>query len=616
MNDSTSYSFSFSYDLSPKPAGGTPPADLLAFDICREYPLPENQVLLHGDHSGRQTVVTSDVLYSLRHCSKFRTMEEHSRHLQAIIPELAGQEQDIRAVLNSVSDAGLMLSAARKTRELRPIARDDAAEAPGACYCILTCDRPEAVKRLLAGMRQSHDFSARNHYWLVDDSRDSDNRRANRKLCEAFRNEYGMPLEYFGMNEQLKVLEQMKQDLPEHQQGLEFLLGRQADESIPSYGRCRNWALLLGAGGRLVLLDDDILYQRAHAPHASADVMLTSANRSADFFSSDSDWRSLLDTDRPDPCSGAFTQALGSRLPEALALFTQDELPPEALRHLSPRDYHHIHGDSRVMITSCGSLGDPGSAGNQWLLQLDADSRQRLYASESQYHEHLQRRNLWSGRTGASFLNAFTLISQATGLDATSLLPPYFPIQRNEDLLFGEMLHYLYPDAMLLDLPWAVPHLPLTRRSWSRDQATRPVPYGMLSFSAAMLARNREQNLAKHAAIRMQSLATIFRTLADTPDKGLARATAEANLHRYTLQIGHLNDILAESGDAPEYWRRDIQTYMANLRQAVFSPAPEGFALMNGDARTQRDTARKLWEDFARGLDAWSRGMEWAKNRP
>ncbi len=615
MNDSTSYSFSFSYDLSPKPAGNTPPADLLAFDICREYPLPENQVLLRSSHSGRQTIVTNDVLYSLRLCLEFKTLEEHSRHLQKAIPELAGQDHDISDVLNSVSQAGLMLSATAKTRELRPVVRNEDPEAPGACYCILTCDRPEAAKRLLAGMKQSHDFNGRNRYWLVDDSRDAGNQQANRKLCDTFRDEYGVPLEYFGMHEQLEALEQMKQDLPEHRQGLDFLLGRQSDESIPSYGRCRNWSLLLGTGGRLVLLDDDILYQRAHPPHVSANVVLTSTNRSADFFSSDDDWRSLLDTDNPDPCDGAFTQALGRPLPQALALFTQDELPPEALRHLTPRDYHHFRGDSRVMITSCGSLGDPGSSGNQWLLQLDADSRKRLHASEALYEQHLQQRNLWSGREGAAFLNAFTLISQATGLDASEPLPPYFPIQRNEDLLFGEMLRYLHPDALQLDLPWAVPHLPLTRRRWNREQLTKPAPYGMLSFSAEILARNREQNLAERATIRMQSLAAMFRNLADTSDRDLIQATAEANLQRYSLQIGHLNDILAESQDAPDYWRHDVHTYLTNLQQSLFGPLPEGFALMDGDARTQRDTARRLWEDFARGLDAWGSGMEWAKKK-
>ena len=615
MNDSTSYSFSFSYDLSPKPAGNTPPADLMAFDVCHEYPLPENQVLLRSSHSGKQTIVTSEVLYSLRLCLEFRTLEEHRQHLQKAIPELSGQDADIGNVLNSVSQAGLMLSATAKTRELRPVALNEGPEDPGACYCILTCDRTEAVERLLASMKQSHDFNGRNRYWLVDDSRDADKQQANRQLCDRVRNEYGIPLEYFGMHEQLETLERMKQDLPEHRQGLDFLLGRQSDASIPSYGRCRNWSLLLGAGGRLVLLDDDILYQRAQPPHASTDVMLTSAIRSADFFSSDDDWRALLDSDNPDPCSGAFTQAVGLRLPEALALFTQDALPAKALRHLSPRDYHHFHSDSRVKITACGSLGDPGTWGNQWLLQLDADSRTRLYASEKGYRQHLRRRNLWSGRQGAAFLNAFTLISQATGLDASELLPPYFPIHRNEDLLFGEMLRYLYPHALQLDLPWAVPHLPLEKRDWTHQQLTRPSPVGMLSFSARTLAQYQEQDLAKQAGVRIQSLASLFHGLADASDRELVEAIGQACLQRYSLQIGHLNDILAESPDAPEYWRQDIQTYLSNLQQALFSPLPEGFSLMKGDPQVQRDTARRLWDDFAQGLEAWSSGMEWATNR-
>ncbi|WP_457675348.1 hypothetical protein [Thiolapillus sp.] len=613
MNNGTSYSFSFSYDLTAEPAAAPAVTDLVAFDICREYALPDNQVLLRSSQSGRQTVVTGDVLYSLHQCAAFRSLAEHNRRLQKLIPELAGQEQEINSVLNSVLDAGLMLSAASKTRELQPTPEDASPADRSISYCILTCDRPQAAERLLDSMRQTHDFSPGNRYWLVDDSRAPDNRKANQELCNILQREHGIPLEYFGPRQQAHALARMKQVLPEHTDGLDFLLGRAADESIPSYGRSRNWALLLGAGTPLVLVDDDVLYQRARTPHGSDDVALASTSRSADFYSSDDDWQHLLDQETPDPGSGAFTMALGRTLPAALALFTREELPAEALRHLLPIDYHHFQPWSKIRITSCGSLGDPGTSGNQWLLQLDAGSRRRLHATEALYRQHLQQRNLWSGRGQATFLNSFTLISQVTGLDATELLPPYFPIQRNEDLLFGEMLRYLHPDALQLDLPWAVPHLPLNRRNWDREQLTRPAPYGMLSFSAEMLARNRQQNPAEAASIRMESMAALFFSLSDMPDTNLIQSIAEATLARYAAQINHLNDILAESSDAPGYWRHDVQTYMANLQQAMFAPLPEGFALMEGDARTRRATARALWARFARGLGAWENAMNWAR---
>ena len=69
----------------------------------------------------------------------------------------------------------------------------------------------------------------------------------------------------------------------------------------------------------------------------------------------------------------------------------------------------------------------------------------------------------WLGQNGHAFARTATM-SQITGLDNSVSLPPYFPVFRGEDLLFGTMLRYLFPVGVVLDYDWGIPHLQLVRR--------------------------------------------------------------------------------------------------------------------------------------------------------
>ena len=75
----------------------------------------------------------------------------------------------------------------------------------------------------------------------------------------------------------------------------------------------------------------------------------------------------------------------------------------------------------------------------------------------------------------SNFCPRFVLLSQMTGVDNRELLPPYFPLFRNEDFLFGENLQFLHPNSLMVDFPWALPHLPLEERQWDRDSINRPI---------------------------------------------------------------------------------------------------------------------------------------------
>ena len=74
-------------------------------------------------------------------------------------------------------------------------------------------------------------------------------------------------------------------------------------------------------------------------------------------------------------------------------------------------------------------------------------------------------------------------MSQITGFDNREMLPPYLPIMRGEDRLFGCMLDFIFPSVITLDYPWAIPHLPLPERRWrNKDLVFTPAASFPLFF--------------------------------------------------------------------------------------------------------------------------------------
>ncbi len=613
MNDTVNYNYSFSYNLNPAPQAPTE-EELFAFDDCLEYPLPEQRVLLRSKSTGKQVTVTNDVAYSLRLCREFRTLSEHIQHVGREIPELKDEPEDIRQVLESIRQAGLMLSASGKARQIKPVDNFQPA-APELCYCILTCDRSEALSRLLNSMAASHRFLEHNTYYVIDDSREPENRQRNRVVCEDFAATHGVKLRYFGNEEQEHTLRQLHAQLPEHAEGINFLLGRYEDNpAIPSYGRTRNWGLLLGSGRKLVLIDDDILFQRVRPATDEHDTEITSLPRAATFFNTDGEWEKLLDTRHPDPTTGTFQQALGATLSDTLSLTKEDALSQNALRNLYPSDFPRITADSRVLLTACGYAGDPGTASNVWIYQLPADCRQQLFESEQEYQQHISARNTWLGSFGHTFRNQCTLMSAVTGIDNTQLTPPFFPLFRNEDLLFGVMLHSLHPEGLFLDNPWAVPHLPAEHRQWEKELALKPQNYGLLDFCSDALLINAPAFPADSPDQRLSECAGFFSSLCQLSNKALEEKIAEQTLGLRATQITRLSKILSESQEAPEFWKQDLQRIIQAGEQSLASPMPRGFQAVPGSEDEQKALARSQWRLFAQGIQGWEACLQAMKD--
>jgi hypothetical protein len=605
MNDTINYNFSFSYDQN---AGQTPaPAEpeLVMFDDCQVFQLPDNHVLIRSRRTGIQTLITNDVLYALHRCDVFKTLDQHISHLAATVPELRGQEADIRHILTSVQQTGLMVSA-------RTLANTLAHGTPGIqnglplSLCILSCERPEALERLLDSMYSHYGINPGYDYHVIDDSRQADSQTRNRSVVEAFNQEHGTQISYFGPEEQAQFQQQLESSLPGQRAAIDFLIGRYQIEQTASYGRTRNLALLLSVGRQLVLLDDDIIYHRHLPPAVEAGARISPRPRDAEFYSNNEEWERFASTNTTDPAS-EFASLLGCTLEQALATLELKQLPQERLTELMPIDLPVVQKDAQILAAGCGTFGDPGMASNGWLYEVSPAARNSLLRSEAFYQEARSRRNIWSGRHAVNFSPRFVLLSQMTGVDNRELLPPYFPLFRNEDFLFGENLQFLHPNSLMVDFPWALPHLPLEERQWNKGSISRPMNYGMLAFTADYLASTRSAYQSTDPSVRLQALSHHFIDLGTLDDASLGELIKHETCGLQSARVQRLDKILREFPGAPDYWAEDVREAIAanqrGLLEAQDDPFPHCLKDVPKDQRLQH--ARGLWEKFGQSLSAW-----------
>ena len=376
-----------------------------------------------------------------------------------------------------VSDAGAQGIIARLTT----LPDEQATLAPTRIF-IITCDRPAAVERLLESTLRAGNLLSHDALFLVDDSRDADNAAQNQELVSQFSRNSAKPMLYVGADAQQVMLDGLIESAPETEASVRFLIDRQRWASQPSYGLARNVCLLLSVGYRAIVMDDDVLCEGVRSPLKRAGLAFGSGKtREACFYGSEREMLTSQIEKITDPV-GEQARQLGRTLPSALAKMQHNPITQAALQGANAAFLASLTAESPVLITQCGTLGDPGTADSHWVVNLDLASQDRLLDTAGGLSAALENRQSWLGHAQPT-ISKTAIMSQLTGLDNSQLLPPYFPAFRGEDALFAMMVAYLHPSSAVVNADWAVVHLPLENRGDRGPKAPFPA-----QVSLALLA--------------------------------------------------------------------------------------------------------------------------------
>jgi hypothetical protein len=590
---------------SHQPAGATiaPDQALYAFSECERVSLPSGGVLLIHKHSAAQMIVAAEVASALSACRVFRTMAQHVEVLTSTIPQLAGQQADVAKVLNLVNSHGLMTTAESVCQRLggdAPAARN----LPTTRVFIITCDRPAAVERLLTSMLHAGNLSHHDQLFLVDDSRASQNTELNRETVARFNITSAKNMQYVGAQEQRRLLDSLVTHLPQHEQGIRFLIDRQRWVDKKSYGLARTLCLLLSVGHRAIVMDDDVICAAVPSPHKRDGIAFGAPPREVESYASEQDILQRTAKADFDPLTG-HARCLGLTLGQAITKLGSGQLLPQDLHNANAAYLSQWRAESPILVTQSGTLGNAGTRTPEWIFTIDPTSSQRLLANPGGLETALSSQQFWRGQPRPLFTR-MSVISQVTGLDNSQLLPPYFPVFRDEDYLFGAMVEYLHPTAAVLEYDWSVPHFPIETRSGVLE--IEPAT-GKGRFRPGKFITDRtvyEPGIPVET--RLQSLAVLVKELAESSDQGLLTRYRAEVADNQCDELRKFSACLQNGVKRPPVWQGYLEESLESVTGALQSVARlTDIADIPDDLEPQAilEQFRVYANDFAAALAAW-----------
>jgi len=489
---------------------------------------------------------------------------------------------EIRRILRGLEEAGLVVG-------LRQLL-DPAPEVPTpiATVGILTCDRPASLRVAATSYLASFArFGRRPSLVCLDDTRDPRAQEATRSAIA------DLPVRYVGAREKEQLAAALVRRSGVEDELVRFaLFGEAGYESI---GANRN-ALTLSSAGTIVLGVDDDTEARAGGVGDARHLVLADERDPTDFEflpSRDAALARLL----PEPVDvvGAYEALLGRRVAALAAEHEQrGQLSlGDVCDHLFDA---WVEGSARVRVCFAGVLGDSGMYSGMGLRYLRGASRTRLLASEEAYRLATTSREVLRVAQRKVVTHGPPYMSTTMGLDARALVPPFLPILRNEDGVFGFTARACLTSAFFGHVPIAVLHAAKPGRRYA--SAVEPLLEPRFSdllvsllASASVVGENDRE--------RMESLGRFLVSLG----RGSARAFEEklqvTRLTQASSMMEKAERALAMGG--PRYWVEDLVAQLDALRRSIET---QSFWLAH-DLRGGPEAVQGLVHRFGRLLEAW-----------
>ena len=598
---------SFSYSLPTLQPANAGLETLWSFHGVQIIPGTANAVVLFNPRNDARMLVQPEVARALEHCFDFKSLNGHLDRLFDAMPPLREQPEDALHILKLVRDAGIFESADEAWQRLTATPKDASASNDGAVRLfILTCDRPEALQRLLNALQQQVLPQQIEALFVIDDSRHSESSIGNARTIQSAQTDIHIPIHHIDLSARTALISHLKNNLPEDSHdSVDFLLARSYWGTAPTYGLARNLALLLSVNYRALVMDDDILPQALTPPLPTKGPSFDTPNgREALFYESAQDMQQQASAADFSPLT-AMLQSLGQPLTQLLSTNLSGA---SALKGLDGRLTTSFGGASRVHLSQCGTWGDPGTTDSGWIFFLPEASIKRLLENTSEPEELLGARAAWLGYLGAT-VSSYGTLSQLTGLNHCALLPPYLPAGRGEDILFGAMLQRLHPESAVSNEGWAVPHYPVDNRL-HRGQLLPLSVRASIVMLTDWLGRPPRDEVGVSPETRLAMLADEISRLSEMSLEALESIVQRELLSKRANLLARCMDHLdAISGldDLPgtPRWQTFLEQSRDNLVGQIQSQEPHPVADALAHAKSDIETLRSKGLGFAKAMKAW-----------
>lgn len=397
-------------------------------------------------------------------------------------------------------------------------------------------------------------------------------------------------------------------------------------------GAGRNLLLLAAAGRCSLQVDDDTVCDlRAAPPGAESGLALRSFEDPTEMWFGDAaDGASLVGDDgahghagpraggEPPPPVGDHAGLHGRLLGRSAGALVAEAAAGGglSLRRASPGLLARIAGGGRVVCTQLGLRGDSAIGAMSWLLTMPQPSRGRLLASEAVYRKAITSRRLARAVTMPTLTDQERCMTVTIGLDGREVLPPFPPVYRNEDGLFGGVLAACRPSDVLGHLPFTVAHEPLAAREAPFDEIfDQPGRLGVNDVIAGLVAASRGEVDLRSAGAAVATLGYSLSAWARVPARDLFERIWWMLAESLARRLARIDALLRESRRLPPFWAHDLERLADAIRERVEDP---GRAVPlewtgRGALDAGRELARRRIAEYGELLMRWPAMWEAAR---
>jgi hypothetical protein len=522
------------------------------------------EVLVYDVESRQAHWVSTQEAELLRHCRVVRTMQEQARVVTRLGVHFGGDVQ-LRSDLHGLVGRGLLRVIA--SAPPRPRAEPDiAAPARVTVVGIITRDRPDCLDRCLTALLDNLREAARGvRVVICDDSRQPDHRRRTGAAIAAARRRGDVAIDLVTPQSRAHAAGELSRECGMPVRLADWAL-RGVWPSQTTIGANRNALMLAAAGEVFVSLDDDVVCRFVRAEGSTAAPRFSSAYEACDYWFYPTREELLRSVRLED----ANLLAIHEALLNADASTLLDETGAGA--GVAPLELRRLKQNGAVRVTQLGMAGDTGM-GNPFWLDLDGPSRERLLSSEATYRASFTSREVVRVASSPQISTGTFFMTACVGLDNRIALPPFVPVMRSSDYVFGAMIRMLWPGALLGHAPFAILHAPAKTRRFSPSALVDGVArLSLAELLALTLTSCPLLDAEPEGAPRYEKIGRHLQSISALPLDDLVELLRMLAWRRVCRTLEHLTRTLDRHRGEPSFWADDLRRLIGAVREQSLTP--------------------------------------------
>lgn len=492
-----------------------------------------------------------------------------------------------------------------------------------ASVSIMTHNRLNALERALVSYIENTRSHGRSPEFVVfDDTETEVGQRRCRSMLRDVERRYGTKILYAGRRERVQFANDLVAVGGLPADIVRFALF-DVERCGNAYGVSRNALMLDSVGHAVFSADDDTVCRIATSPNPVAGVRFATAWDPADLWFFPDRERALRSATFVDEdILSVHEQVLGGDV-RALLGFSGNGEKPALPNHKSSFENLSEGIFGKVLATFNGLVGDCawGSPFGDWggpmgCLLLNGASHKRLVQSEADYRTACTTREIMRVVDRPTLCRETLFMTVFMALDNRDLLPPFFPVKRGEDILFGLSLNRCVPHGYVGQLPRALVHAPVERRIFSKGEILRSASgFDTAKLLIACIKSYGEKSTGGNVEVGLRALGDHLVELASMRASDFRETVRDQVWKNTNSFIAMMEQRLQASDGLPRFWATDVNKFIERLSEAVRKPdycVP--LDLLHGRSHEEvRELAQRLVLNFGQLLRWWPAIVEMAR---